>query len=149
MSSAADRSHVEDVIASNRYLALATTDGETPWVAAVEYLFDGAGTFAFFSTADARHAVDIEAGGDVSLAIYGEDQPAYASDLTASLNGVQIRGRAARLEPDAYPDAVLEGIEALDPPMPPYEVYAVTAETVYVPRIEDGVNTRVEVEMGW
>ncbi len=31
--------------------------------------------------------------------------------------------------------------------MPPYEVYALEPEAYYVPLIEDGVNTRVEVEL--
>lgn len=142
------RALVDEVVEENRYMALSTTDGSEPWVAPVEYLFDD-GTFYFFSTTDARHAEHIDRHEFVAAAIYGPDQPEYAPDLTATLNGVQFRGSAWRMTRGGYPDAVVAAIDALDPPMPPYEAFAVEPDAVYVPLIEDGVNTRVEVDMDW
>lgn len=139
----------EEVIEQNRYLALATTDGTEPWVAPVEYITGEGGTFYFFSTVAARHSADLEDHPVVSAAIYGDDQPEYAPDKTAPLRGVQIRGRARKLDPDDYPEIVAGAIEALEPPMPPYEAFAIEPDAVYVPLIEDGVNTRIEVELGW
>lgn len=138
----------EAVIEENRYLALGTTDGSEPWVAPVEYIRGEDGTFYFFSTDAARHSADLEANPVVSAAIYGEDQPEYAPDKTAALRGVQIRGRARKLDPDEYPELVSGAIDALEPPMPPYEAFALEPESYHVPLIEDGVNTRVEVELG-
>ncbi|NIW27839.1 MAG: pyridoxamine 5'-phosphate oxidase family protein, partial [Actinobacteria bacterium] len=39
-----------EVIEENRYMALATTDGEEPWVAPVEFLRGEDGTFYWLST---------------------------------------------------------------------------------------------------
>lgn len=141
------RALAEDVIEENRYLALATTDGVEPWVAPVEYIRGDDGTFYFFSTDAARHSADLEEHPVVSAAIYGDDQPEYAPDKTGALNGVQLCGRARKLDPDDYPELVASAIDALEPPMPPYEAFALEPEAYYVPLIEDGVNTRVEVEL--
>lgn len=51
----------EQVIEENRYLAFATTDGEAPWIAPIENIYDESGDFFFFSTIDSRHAKHIEA----------------------------------------------------------------------------------------
>jgi nitroimidazol reductase NimA-like FMN-containing flavoprotein (pyridoxamine 5'-phosphate oxidase superfamily) len=141
------RALAEEVIEENRYLALSTTGNDEPWVAPVEYLRGEDGTFYFFSTADARHSKHIESAGLVSAAIYGDDQPEYAPDKTAALRGVQLRGRARKLDPGDYPELVAGAIDALEPPMPPYEAYALEPEACFVPLIEDGINTRVEVEL--
>lgn len=136
-----------EVIEENRYLALGTTDGTEPWVAPIEFLRDEDGTFYYFSTGTARHSMDLEENPVVSAAIYGEEQPEYAPGMTAPLRGVQIRGRASKLDPEDYPELVSGAIDALDLPMPPYEVFALEPETYYVPLIEDGVNARIEVEL--
>jgi len=141
------RGMVEAVIEENRYLALSTTDGTEPWIATIEYIYDGAGTFYFFSTTESRHVQHIEANGTVAVAIWSADQPEYAPDVSTNLNGVQIRGEAARLPEDEYPNAVTAAIEALDPPMPPYAAFEIESRRVYAPIIDDGVNKRVEVEL--
>lgn len=136
------------VIEENRYLAIATADGTEPWVAPVEYLRGEDGTFYFFSTDAARHSADLAANPTVSAAIYGDDQPEYTPDKTAPLRGVQIEGTARKLDPDEYPELVEGAIDALEPPMPPYEAFALEPDAYYVPLIEDGVNTRVAVDLG-
>lgn len=139
---------VEDVIEDARYLALSTTDGTHPWVATIEYIRDETGTFYFFSTTDSLHARHIEANETVAVAIWTADQPDYSPDTSTSLNGVQIRGEAAQLSEDEYPEAVVAAIEALEPPMPPYAAFEIVPTDVYAPIIEGGVNKRVEVDMG-
>lgn len=138
------RELVHSVVERQRYLALSTTDGRRPWVAVLEYLRDEEGNLYFFSPEDSVHARHIEGNPAVAVAIFGSEQPDYAADATATLDGVQIEGTARKLSESEYPDAVVAGIEALHPPMPPYAVYRIEPRRVFVPRIEDGVNVRVE-----
>lgn len=138
---------VQRVIEDNSYLALATA-GDDPWVATIEYIGGEDGRFYFLSTEDSRHARHIEASGTAAVAIWDEEQPEYDPDVSTSLNGVQFRAEARKLSPDEYPDVLAGAVEALDPPMPPYAAYELVAERAYAPVIEDGVNERVEVELG-
>lgn len=143
-----DETWVRALVERNRYLALSTTDGDQPWVAPLEYMTDDNLNFYFFSPEDARHVRHIEGNDSVAIAIFDREQPEYAADGSATLNGVQMECSAVRLSEDEYTDDIVAGIEALDPPMPPYEVFKLTPRRVYVPSIDDGVNTRHEVEMG-
>lgn len=142
------QSVAESVIQDNRYLALATTDGTVPWVATIEYIGGETGTFYFFSATDSRHAKHIEENPTVAVAIWGPEQPEYTPETSTVMRGVQFMGEAHRIPPDDRPEAVRAAIEALEPPMPPYAAYEIVAERVYTPVIEDGVNKRVEVELG-
>lgn len=140
---------VESVIEDSVALALSTTDGTEPWVAPVEFFRDESGNFYFFSTTDSRHAQHIEENDTVSVAIWADgDQPEYSPDLDTTLQGVQIRGKASRLSEDEFPPMAAGAAEELDIPMPPYTAYQIEPERVYVPIIEDGINKRVEVDLG-
>lgn len=140
---------VEQVIQENPYLALSTTDGTAPWVAPIEYFRDEVGNFYFFSTTDSRHAQHIKTNETVAVALWGnQDQPEYSPDLNATLNGVQIRGKATRLTEAEYPEIVQGAVEELGAPMPPYAAFKIEPQRVYLPVIEDGINKRVEVDMG-
>ncbi len=139
------RDLARSVIESQRYLTLATSDGRRPWIAVVEYLRDEEGSFYFFSPDDSEHARHIERNPEVAVAIFGSEQPDYAADATATLNGVQMSATARRIAKDEYPDIVVAGIEALHPPMPPYAVFKIEPGRTFVPRIEDGVNVREPV----
>ncbi len=140
-----DGAWVRDVIARTRYLVLATADVDGPWVAPVEPLADEDLNFYFFSTSDARHSRHIEAGGKVAAVMFDSEQPQYTPTLTANLNAVQMECTARKLDPSEYNDAVRGAIDALKPPMPPYQVFMVTPTRFYVPAIENGVNVRYEV----
>lgn len=140
---------VEAVIEDSEALALSTTDGSEPWVAPVEYFRDESGNFYFFSTTDSRHAQHIEVDGTVSAAIWKDgEQPEYSPDLDATLQGVQIRGNATKLSEEEFPPMAAGAAEELDIPMPPYTAFQIEPERVYVPIIEDGINKRVEVDLG-
>lgn len=147
MSDRADAQRVRELIQRNRYIVLATSDGDNPWVAPLEYMADEDLNFYFFSPSDVRHVRHIEQNGSVAAAVFDTDQPEYGADTTVNLNGVQMECTARKLERSEYSEAVLGAIEALHPPMPPYEVFQITPQRFYVPRIQDGVNTRYEVEM--
>lgn len=139
------RDLAQSVIEKHRYLTLATTDGQRPWIAVVEYLRGEDGSFYFFSPEDCEHARHIERNPEVAVAIYGSEQPDYAADATTALNGVQMSATARRLTEEEYPEIVVAGIEALHPPMPPYAVFKIDPIHTFVPRIEDGVNVREAV----
>jgi uncharacterized protein YhbP (UPF0306 family) len=145
---AIDRTWVEELLKRNRYLVLATANGDQAWVAPVEYVLGPDLTFCFFSPANTRHVQHLEANPSVAVAVFDQEQPDYAGGLTANLNGVQMEATARRLEPFEYPEDVKAGIEALEPPMPPYEVFHIEPTAWFVPWIEDGVNVRKPVDMG-
>lgn len=142
-----DAAWVREFIAGTQYLVLATSDDEGPWIAPVEPLADEDLNFYFFSTPDARHSRCIEAGGEVAAVMFAAEQPEYSPGLSANLNAVQMNCSARKLDPSEYNEAVQGAIDALQLPMPPYEVYKVTPNRFYVPAIQDGVNTRYEVDM--
>lgn len=147
MSAESDRELIRKIIEGNRYLCLSTTDGVDPWVAPLEYMHDEHLNFYFLSTEDCRHARHIGRNPTVAITIFDTTQPEYSTDLTATLRGVQIRASATRLAPEEHPEIVSDAIDALQPPMPPYQVFRATPTTFYLPRVVDGVNERVEVEM--
>lgn len=143
----ADANWVRELIGRTQYLVLATSDENGPWVAPVEPLADEDLNFYFFSTPEARHSRHIVDGGQVAAVMFAPDQPAYTPTLTANLNAVQMECAARKLDPSEYNEAVQGAIDALEPPMPPYEVFMVTPKRFYVPAIENGVNTRYEVDV--
>lgn len=138
---------VRDLIARNRYLVLGTTSGDQPWVAPIEYLADEDLNLYFFSPDDARHVRHIQGNETVAIAVFDQEQPQYSADASVTLNGVQMECTAVRLSEDEYTADIHAGIEALNPPMPPYEVFRITPRRVYVPALRDGVNVRKEVEI--
>ena len=142
MQDGREREFVKDLIERNRYLVLSTTDGQTPWVAPLEYMVDDELNFYFLSTGDSRHARDLENHERVAVALFDREQPDYSPDLSTRLNGVQIEGEAHRVDPADYTEAIQGAIEALQPPMPPYAVFKITPRRFYIPKIEDGVNVR-------
>lgn len=147
MASVNDQDLVREIISSCRYLTLSTCDGGEPWAAPIEFLCDDQLSFFFLSTDDSLHARHIARNPQVALALFETEQPEYSPDLTADLRGVQIRGSASRLSPGDYPESMSAAIAALNPPMPPYSVFKVTPATFYLPKIVDGVNDRIEVEL--
>lgn len=147
MAEEVDRAWVEELVARNRYLVLATTDGTQPWAAPVEYMADGDLNLYFFSPEDVRHVQHIGANDAVAVALFDREQPEYSPDASATLNGIQMECTAVKLSEDDYTEDIVAAIEALEPPMPPYAVFKVTPHRFYVPRIEDGVNVRHEVDM--
>lgn len=146
MANESERDFVEALLRRNRYLVLSTTDGNTPWVAPLEYMLDDDLNFYFFSTTDARHVRDLKSHETVAVAVFDQDQPEYGADLSAPLNGVQMEAVVSEVDPKDYGEAIEAAIDALKPPMPPYSVFKIEPRRFYIPKIENGVNVRSEVQ---
>lgn len=147
MSPTIDQDAVRGLVSRNRYMSLATTEGTQPWVAPIEYMHDERLNLFFLSTTTSLHARHIEHNGNVAVAIFEHEQPAYSAGASADLLGVQMLATAQRLSPAEYPQAVGAAIAALKPPMPPYAVFRIVPSRFYLPKLRDGINERVEVDM--
>ena len=143
----ADGAWVRALIKRNRIVVLATTDGDKPWVAPLEYMADEDLNLFFFSTTESRHVRHLEANSAVAATVFDRVQPKVTSTTTADLSGVQMECTAIRVPPELHTDAVSAAIDALDISIPPYAVFKVIPHRFYVPRIENGLNIRYEVDM--
>lgn len=148
MSDKADRSWVRELIQRNRYLVLSTTDGTEPWVAPLQYVVDEDLNFYFFSPEGVRHVRHLEANDAVAVVVFDRDQPEYTQEPFVNLSGIQMECTASRLAEDEYADVVVETIDALKLPMPPYAVFKIEPHRFYVPSLQNGVDVRYEVDMG-
>jgi nitroimidazol reductase NimA-like FMN-containing flavoprotein (pyridoxamine 5'-phosphate oxidase superfamily) len=100
-----DRDHdpalvAREIIDANRYLTLATADGDgNPWAAPVWYAHDGYGDFLWVSRPEARHSRNIAARPELAIVIFDSTVPAnagqavYAEALAEELDGPE-RDRA-------------------------------------------------------
>src|SRR4051794_17733140 len=91
------RSHEEianTILCSNRYLAMATTDGTNPWVAALAYVVEGSHDLLFYSATAARHSVHIASNPKVAISIF--DSRASSDDA----DGLQVLAHVAEVAPD-------------------------------------------------
>ena len=147
MTDCVDRQWVEELLQRNRYLVLSTTNGTEPWIAPLEYILDADLNFYFFSPENARHSRHLERNSNVAVAVFDSQQPDYSPGTSVTIQGVQIEATASKLDEADYPEVIVSGIAALKPPMPPYAVFTIHTRRFYVPKIENGVNIRVEVNM--
>lgn len=138
------RDFAEKIVKENRYLTLATSIGQDPWIATLEYLTDKDLNLYFFSMETSKHSQHIETNPKVAVSIYSDKQPEYQPGKDIQLAGVQIKGEAEKLTGN-YPDEVDEVIKVLQPPMPPYAVYRIRPLQIWVPLIEKGLNMRIQV----
>jgi len=75
-----------DIINTNIYLSLSTTDGSIPWIAPLAYCVDKSFNFYFISQMDSVHITNILKQPKVAFAIFDSHQP------EGSGNGVQGDG---------------------------------------------------------
>lgn len=143
----ADSAWVRALIKRNRIVVLATTGGDQPWVAPLEYTTDDDLNLYFFSTTEALHVRHLEANSAVAATVFEHRQPIVTPTTTTDLNGVQMECTAIRVPPEMRIDAVKTAIDAFDISIPPYAVFKVVPHRFYVPRIENGLNIRYEVDM--
>jgi len=141
------RDWVRALIERNTVVVLATTDGDKPWIAPLEYMADDQMNLYFFSSVEARHVRHLEANSAVAATVFDHKQPPVTSTTSVDLSGVQMECTAMRIPQELQPDAVKAAIDAFDISMPPYAVFKVVPHRVYIPRIENGVNVRYEVDM--
>ena len=84
-----------DVIAANKYLPLATVDGDgIPWVSPVFFSPDGATRFLWASSPDSLHSRNVAANAEVSLVVYDSSVP------IGGARAVYVRAEA-RVVPEA------------------------------------------------
>jgi uncharacterized protein YhbP (UPF0306 family) len=138
---------VRALIERNTVVVLATTDGDQPWIAPLEYMTDEDLNLYFFSSTEARHVRHLEANSAVAATVFDHKQPIVTATTNADLNGVQMECTATRVLPELHTAAVSAAIEAFDLSIPPYAVFKVVPHRFYVPRIESGLNIRYEVDM--
>jgi nitroimidazol reductase NimA-like FMN-containing flavoprotein (pyridoxamine 5'-phosphate oxidase superfamily) len=143
----ANSAWVREFIEDNSVLVLATTDGDQPWVAPLEYMADEDLNLYFFSTTEARHVRHLEANSAVAVTVFVHKQPTVTATTTVDLSGVQMECTATRVPQEEHTDAVSAAIDAFHISIPPYAVFKVVPHRIYVPRIENGLNIRYEVDM--
>jgi uncharacterized protein YhbP (UPF0306 family) len=143
----ANSAWVRALIERNSVVVLATTDGDQPWVAPLEYMADEDLNLYFFSQTEARHVRHLEANSAVAATVFDHRQPIVTATTTADLSGVQMECTANRVPPELHTDAVNTAIDELDISIPPYAVFRIVPRRFYVPRIENGLNIRYEVDM--
>ncbi|HYT43686.1 MAG TPA: pyridoxamine 5'-phosphate oxidase family protein [Methylomirabilota bacterium] len=80
------------IIASNRYMSLASSFENHPWIASVFFAVDEYYNFYFVSAKDSSHAMHIQYNSEVAIAIFDSQEPPEIVD------GVQIAGFARILE---------------------------------------------------
>ena len=143
----ANRSSVRAMLHRSHVLVLATTDKDTPWIAALEYLMGDDLDLFFFSSAESRHARNIEANNRVAVTVFDHFQPTITGEKDVDLKGVQMECIASRLDPEQHTDRVNAALERFHFPVPPYAAFKIVPQRVYVPRVENGVNIRYEVDL--
>ena len=81
---------VRNIVQENTYLTLATTDGDGPWCAPVQYVADEQLNLYFVSLPESRHMTHVKANPSVAVAIFDSQQPPFTS------RGVQIEATGTR-----------------------------------------------------
>jgi uncharacterized protein YhbP (UPF0306 family) len=142
-----DQEFVRNLVRRNRYLTLATTDGEDPWITPLEYLSDDKLNLYYFSPENADHSRHLTVRANVAFTIFDAVQPEYEPAPLMRIAGIQATATAQKLDAP-FPALVVDQIEAWKLPMPPYAVYQIIPKRWFIPVIKDGVNGRVEVSLG-
>ena len=142
-----DRSWVRALLHRNRVLVLATTDGDRPWIAPLEYMMGDDLDLIFFSSTESRHVGHLEANGNVAVTVFDHIQPKVTEGLDVDLKGLQMECIATRLDPERYTDEVKATLEAFHFPVPPYAAFRVVPQRVFAPRVENGINVRYEIDL--
>jgi uncharacterized protein YhbP (UPF0306 family) len=88
------------IIATNRYLALATCANGNPWVATLAYAVDPSYNFYFYSAKSSRHCSHIASNSYVAAAIYDSTLSSESAD------GLQIAGLAKEVALSELPGVI-------------------------------------------
>ena len=135
-----------DILKTNIYLSLATTDGKIPWIAPLFYCLDDDYNFYFISQMESIHAMHVLKHPKVAFAIFDSHQPEGTG------NGVQGLGIVNLL----VDDTLVEGLkyystsftkitqENLSEPSP-YRLFKLTINMVYILDPNATTDQRVDV----
>lgn len=137
-----------EIIRSNCYLTLSTTDGESPWAAPLFYAVDNNYTFYFISQLNSLHSQHISKNPAVAFAIFDSHQKEGTG------NGVQGSGKVYRLEDEKLPEAFKWYHTTFVEMKPesfkgsaPYRFFKIVPDHFYVLDPEAKVDKRVEVSL--
>lgn len=83
---------VRNVILTNRYLTMATCDGNTAWIAPLAYYVEPNYSFVYYSSKQARHTHHLEKNPIVACSIYDSSLP---SD---DVDGIQFSGKVTQVD---------------------------------------------------
>ncbi len=142
------KSTVQDIIKSNIYLTLATSDGK-PWAAPLFYCTDSAYNFYFISQMDSLHIHHILNNPYVAFAIFDS----MAKEGTGT--GVQGSGKVSLLESTEEIEIALNyyhtSFISCTPKDftgdKPYRLFKLTPDTFYTQDPDADVDKRVKVDM--
>ena len=143
----ATKAWVGALMRRNRVVVLATTDGDKPWVAPLEYMVDDDLNLYFFSPTESRHVRHLEANATVAATVMDHNQPIVSPSASVFLNGVQMECTAGRVPPGQLTHALKEAIQKADISIPPYAAFKIVPDSVYVSKFHEGMHTRIEVDM--
>ncbi|MFB6213668.1 MAG: pyridoxamine 5'-phosphate oxidase family protein [Candidatus Nanohaloarchaea archaeon] len=89
-----------EMLLNNRYMDIAISQDDNPWVSAVYYAVDPELNFYFVSLKTSRHGKYIQENSEVALSIYNSTNPPEEAD------GIQIDAKAKILEDENLEDSV-------------------------------------------
>lgn len=138
----------KEIINSNIYLTLGTTDGDLPWVAPLFYAVTDDYDFYFISQVSSLHVQNLLKYPKVSFAIFDSHQKEGTG------NGVQGLGRAYLLPEDEIEEA-LNWYHTTFIPMAkksfvgeaPYRLFKIVTEYFYILDPDSPTDRRVEVAL--
>ncbi len=153
---------VRQIIDANKFLTLATTDGNSPWASTLFFAVDDRLDLFYTSYNDSVHVKNITRNPEVALVIF--DSHAIPGKTT---QGVQIKGRCMRVAGEELEKAIEtvylkrfpDPVERLKHDLtaeffskPDNErvahIYKITPEKFYILDKKAGKDTRAEVDMG-
>ena len=81
------------IIASNRYLTMATAAGGDPWIAPLAYVVDSDYFFYYYSAVDSRHSQDAARNPTAAVAIFN------STESSDSVDGLQFSATVEEVDP--------------------------------------------------
>jgi nitroimidazol reductase NimA-like FMN-containing flavoprotein (pyridoxamine 5'-phosphate oxidase superfamily) len=89
-----------NILASNRYLTLATVSDDRPWASPLAYTIEPDLSLIFYSARDSRHCKNLSQNPHVSGAIFDSREPSDTAD------GIQFVGTVEEVSDDDLADVM-------------------------------------------
>ena len=144
------------IIDSNTFLSLATSNRKETWIAPVFYAHDDFHTLYFVSSKDSVHVQHIFQNPQVAVSIFDSTQS--EGNIKGGINGVQIRGFASLVDKSQYEHVIglflkkifpndLEKQSAIDPNRyegTPRLIFQIHVDEIYVQDPDHWKNHRID-----
>lgn len=137
----------QDIINSNIYLTLGTTDGNRSWVSPLFYCKDEKNRFYVISQPSSRHILNISSHQSVSFAIFDSHAPegkgngVQGDGVMKECRGVALTQALKTYHTDFIPctkEAFTQGA---------YRLYQITPKRMYILDPEAPTDKRIEVKI--